>query len=58
MADPAWPPANGPWAVDKEYYRERIPRAIAEIEEKAAKQQHAAELKIAALKEELAALDE
>lgn len=58
MADPAWPPADGPWAIDREYYRERIPRAIAEIEEKAAKQQHAAELKIAALKEELAALDE
>ena len=57
MADPAWPPVEGPWDVDTEYYRERIPRAIEEIKEKAALQQKAAEAKIAALEAELAALD-
>ena len=56
MADPAWPPADGPWDVDTDYYKERFPRAIEEIKEMAAKQQAAAEAKIAALEEELAAL--
>ena len=56
MADPSWPPEEGPWDVDTDYYKERIPRAIAEIKEQAAKQQAAAEAKIAALEEELAAL--
>ena len=57
MADPAWPPVEGPWDVDPNYYRERIPAAIAEIEEKAAQQQADAQAKIAALKAELAALE-
>lgn len=57
LADPAWPPADGPWDVDKLYYRERIPEAIREIEAKAAEQQRVANLKIEALKQELAALD-
>lgn len=56
MADPAWPPKESPWDVDENYYRERIPRAIAEIEAKAAEQQRAAQAKIDALKEEYAAL--
>ena len=58
MADPAWPPANSPWDVDQNYYRERIPQAIEEIRGKAAKQQRAAEAKIAALEEEYAALEQ
>lgn len=57
MADPAWPPKDGPWSIDRDYYRDRIPRAIEEIKEKAAKQQAAADAKIAALEEELAALE-
>jgi hypothetical protein len=56
MADPAWPPAAGPWDVDEDYYRDRIPRAIADIKRKAAQQQAAAQAKIDALEEELAAL--
>ena len=56
MADPAWPPSTGPWDVDEDYYRERIPRAIEDVKRKAAKQQAAAQAKIAALEEELAAL--
>ena len=48
--------ADGPWDVDTDYYKERFPRAIEEIKEMAAKQQAAAEAKIAALEEELAAL--
>ena len=56
MADPAWPPVDGPWDVDYDYYKERIPRAIEEIKQMAAKQQAAADAKIAALEEELAAL--
>ena len=56
MADPAWPPANGPWNVDKDYYRLRIPQAIREVEAAAAIQQMAAEQKIAALNAELEAL--
>ena len=56
MADPAWPPADGPWDVDYDFYKERIPRAIEEIKQMAAKQQAAADAKIAALEEELAAL--
>ena len=56
MADPAWPPADGPWDVDPDYYRKRIPSAIDEVRRAAAKQQEAANLKIAALEAELAAL--
>lgn len=56
LADPAWPPKDNPWDVDEDYYRERIPRAIAEIEAKAAEQQRIAQLKIDALKEEYAAV--
>ncbi len=56
MADPAWPPVAGPWDIDEDYYRERIPRAIEDVKLKAAKQQAAAQAKIAALEEELAAL--
>ncbi|MGI6032996.1 MAG: hypothetical protein ACOX69_06215 [Coriobacteriales bacterium] len=57
MADPAWPPKDSPWDVDEDYYRKRIPEAIKEIEEKAARQQADAQAKIDALKEELAALE-
>lgn len=56
LADPAWPPADGPWDIDREYYRERIPQAIADIQEKARKQQAAADAKVAALRAELEAL--
>ncbi len=56
MADPAWPPKDGPWDIDEDYYRNRIPEAISEIEEKMAKQQAAGQAKIDALREELAAL--
>lgn len=56
MADPAWPPKDGPWDIDEEYYRDRIPKAIQEVEEKMAQQQAAGQAKIDALREELAAL--
>lgn len=56
MADPAWPPANSPWDVDEDYYRKRIPQAIEEVRAKAKKQQDAAQAKIDALEQELAAL--
>lgn len=56
MADPEWPPSDGPWDIDKDYYRNRIPKAIEEIKQASQKQQEAAQAKIAALEEEMAAL--
>jgi hypothetical protein len=58
LADPAWPPKDGPWTLDADYYRRHIPEAIADIEAKSAEQQRVAQLKIDALKQELAALEQ
>ena len=58
LADPNWPPKNGPWNdVDEDYYAQRIPAAIQEARSMLEAQVAAANLKIAALEEELAALD-
>ncbi|MGI6590431.1 MAG: hypothetical protein ACOX1O_02285 [Eggerthellaceae bacterium] len=58
LADPAWPPKDGPWNIDEGYYRRHIPEAIADIERKSAEQQRIAQLKIDALKREFEALEE
>lgn len=58
LADPNWPPKNGPWNdVDEDYYAQGIPAAIQEARSMLEAQIAAANLKIAALEEELAALD-
>lgn len=59
LADPSWPPVDGPWSnIDKEYYAQRLPVAIQEAKSMLEMQMSAANKKIAALEEELAALEE
>lgn len=57
LADPAWPPKDGPWTVDTEYYKKHIPEAIAEIKAKSAEQQRVAQTKIDALNQEMEAIE-
>lgn len=58
LADPAWPPVDGPWDIDRDYYRTRIPQAMEEIRQKAAQQQVAAQKKLDALQAELDAIEQ